>query len=684
MTTTLTDRRNGVSEGLAVKAPVRVATTANITLSGLQTIDGVTVEADDRVLVKDQTSAVNNGIWVASTGNWTRAIDFNGARDIVKGTRVYVNEGTVNTRTVWFVSTDDTVLPGTSSITFSQGVAFTGYADYATKAIAEAAQIPAAWPYLLRIAGYTTAGDGGGATYKRVAALPSHAGYIRSTDRFMPDGSTDDTNGGYWEIVEVEPTPKMFGAVADGSVSTASGTGASAAIQDYVDYCATRTVCSLRFEPGAIYYIDAQIDLPLDRDVTVHAHGATFVTDQAIVMFSRMPANQAATGPAIAYAVRWYGGLFYGYQPTSGQYGLQIGATYMSEFQSIAIQNLDYGIDLQFCLKAHIKNCMATNCKTRPFWARSGQWSGASLSNAQSNCTVMSDCRVYHKAGALAAYTIEHASDCAIRDCIAEGANPVNNIEFIVTTSTVVKNLEITNIHFENSPTNAHMLFDLNGGVVTVNNVYASLTPILIDNTGSGTGLIIVRDIGYLQGTMKHETASGCTWFFENIFAWDPTATGSWNASSGYSKPGGNKLYWVGTIGTGLNLGAGGNGQVRVLDRLDFPNNTDIGAGANKPGTISALTAFNVASGSNLTKFITAQANLDFGSIAAGASADLTMTATGATSGNNAFASPAGIEAGLIWSAWVSAANTVTVRMFNLTGSPIDPANRSWRCIVMN
>jgi len=55
-----------IAAGLSVKAPVIVATTANITLSGLQSIDGVTVAASDRVLVKNQTAPAENGIYVAS------------------------------------------------------------------------------------------------------------------------------------------------------------------------------------------------------------------------------------------------------------------------------------------------------------------------------------------------------------------------------------------------------------------------------------------------------------------------------------------------------------------------------------------------------------------------------------------------------------------------------------------
>ena len=50
-----TDRIDGVQASVALKAPVRVASTANVTLSGTQTIDGVAVVVDDRVLLKDQT-----------------------------------------------------------------------------------------------------------------------------------------------------------------------------------------------------------------------------------------------------------------------------------------------------------------------------------------------------------------------------------------------------------------------------------------------------------------------------------------------------------------------------------------------------------------------------------------------------------------------------------------------------
>lgn len=119
MPSTITDRLAGLTTSVAVKAPCVAATTANITLSGEQTIDGVAVVADDRVLVKNQSSAVDNGIYVVSTGSWTRAKDFDGARDAVEGTLVYIIDGTVNSDTHWRLDTADVTF-GTTSIAFAQ------------------------------------------------------------------------------------------------------------------------------------------------------------------------------------------------------------------------------------------------------------------------------------------------------------------------------------------------------------------------------------------------------------------------------------------------------------------------------------------------------------------------------------------------------------------------------------
>lgn len=112
------DRVDGISASVAVKAPVRAATTANITLSGTQTIDGVAVVAEDRVLVKNQTTASANGIYVVKSSAWERAKDFDGNRDVVRGTLVMVTDGTTNSNTYWRVTASNPITIGTTSISF--------------------------------------------------------------------------------------------------------------------------------------------------------------------------------------------------------------------------------------------------------------------------------------------------------------------------------------------------------------------------------------------------------------------------------------------------------------------------------------------------------------------------------------------------------------------------------------
>jgi phage-related tail fiber protein len=119
MTTTTTTRLSGVAGNLSMKAPCRVATTTNITLSGLQAIDGVTVAAGDRVLVKDQTTGAENGIYDASSGDWTRSKDFNGNRDVTTGTRVFVFSGNTYAVSEWYVSTTGTITIGETAITWT-------------------------------------------------------------------------------------------------------------------------------------------------------------------------------------------------------------------------------------------------------------------------------------------------------------------------------------------------------------------------------------------------------------------------------------------------------------------------------------------------------------------------------------------------------------------------------------
>lgn len=104
--------------GMDVKASCRVVSTTNITLSGLLTIDGVTLVAGDRVLVIGQTTASQNGIYIAASGAWTRAADCNSG--VTSGLFTYIEEGTSYGNTGWMLTTDNPITIGTTALTFTQ------------------------------------------------------------------------------------------------------------------------------------------------------------------------------------------------------------------------------------------------------------------------------------------------------------------------------------------------------------------------------------------------------------------------------------------------------------------------------------------------------------------------------------------------------------------------------------
>lgn len=117
---------DNLAQGLDVKQSVRAATTANITLSGTQTIDTVVLVAGDRVLVKNQTAPAQNGIYIVSATGWTRAIDMDAWAEI-PGSFVFVEDGTVNADTGWVATANQGGTLGTTAITWAQ---FSGAGTY--------------------------------------------------------------------------------------------------------------------------------------------------------------------------------------------------------------------------------------------------------------------------------------------------------------------------------------------------------------------------------------------------------------------------------------------------------------------------------------------------------------------------------------------------------------------------
>jgi hypothetical protein len=122
---------DAVTEGLHIHAAAIAATTANVTLASAlengDTLDGVTLATGDRILVKNQTTTSENGIYVVqASGQPTRATDFDTAAEVDSGDFIFVSSGTVNGSTGW-VQTNKPATIGTDPILFTQ---FAGAGTY--------------------------------------------------------------------------------------------------------------------------------------------------------------------------------------------------------------------------------------------------------------------------------------------------------------------------------------------------------------------------------------------------------------------------------------------------------------------------------------------------------------------------------------------------------------------------
>ncbi|MDF2641272.1 MAG: putative phage tail fiber protein [Pseudomonas sp.] len=103
---------------LDIKQSVRAATTANISLVGLQTIDGVALASGDRVLVKNQAAAKDNGPYVVAVGAWVRAKDADNSAKVTPNLTVAVETGATQADTIWQLVTDGPIVVGTTALTF--------------------------------------------------------------------------------------------------------------------------------------------------------------------------------------------------------------------------------------------------------------------------------------------------------------------------------------------------------------------------------------------------------------------------------------------------------------------------------------------------------------------------------------------------------------------------------------
>lgn len=110
---------DALAQGIDAKASCVVATTANITLSGTQTIDGIAVSVGDRVLVKDQSTASQNGIYLCASSTWTRTTDANTWDELVAAF-TFIEKGTTQANNGYISTITAGGTLGTTAVTFAQ------------------------------------------------------------------------------------------------------------------------------------------------------------------------------------------------------------------------------------------------------------------------------------------------------------------------------------------------------------------------------------------------------------------------------------------------------------------------------------------------------------------------------------------------------------------------------------
>ena len=262
---------NAASPRVLRKDPVRVATTAAIALNGTQTIDGVAVVVGDRVLVRNQANAAQNGIYVVAAGAWSRASDANQAEDLSVGVRVAVTQGTQ--KGDYECVRGSSLTLGTTALTFDRVKIFE-ISDIAPVRVATTAPITLATATVVDGVALAT---GDRVLVRRQADSAENGiygfdgtGLVREADTFTYGALvvvTEGTQaGGYMvnfagEAVTADSTPLRFDPVAV-AITSATGITDGSVGTDKVDI--TAGTVRLVARDGSIGTVTNRLDLAAD------------------------------------------------------------------------------------------------------------------------------------------------------------------------------------------------------------------------------------------------------------------------------------------------------------------------------------------------------------------------------------------------------------------------------------
>lgn len=256
---TTKDYVDNLVQGLIVKNAVKVATTTNITLSGTQTIDGYSVQVNDRVLVKNQTTAADNGIYSAQSSTWTRTTDADTWDELISA-YVFVQVGTTQADTGWVCTIDAGGTLGVTAVTWAQ---FSG-------------------------AGTFTAGQG--------LLLASN---VFSIDLVGTSGKTVVTTTDAQTLID----KTLQSAIVDTSISATAGAGSiintsvisnsftSSSAGQILDTTATATYRSISYiiqvvNSGLDYYQQSQVNVIWKSGTAYMTEYANLLTDSSLATYS--------------------------------------------------------------------------------------------------------------------------------------------------------------------------------------------------------------------------------------------------------------------------------------------------------------------------------------------------------------------------------------------------------------
>lgn len=259
----------------------------------------------------------------------------------------------------------------------------------------------------------------------------------------------------------------------------------------------------LSFSAASDYASAGDIVLPATRMLVIDGKGCRLVLGPASHGFTSPVADQkeATRHLSCRYAIRDFGSI------EGGTKAVDLQATLGSSITDCRFSGqTEVAIDLRFCLMARLQNVLVTNPKGKGIVLRQGDWPGATATNAQSNSSVLEQCRVYCSSTTTSAYTVLNSGGVRMMDCVSEGAEADHDLflsaaadgdESRPAGNPVVKSFLLSNFHVEHRVRKASIYVNMpSKAVVDLQDVYWSgpqTAPVIL----YAMGQLDLSDIGW-------------------------------------------------------------------------------------------------------------------------------------------------------------------------------------------